>query len=306
MIEEGTGASVDPEDTVFYKHETRFDNGQLVDLQETRKIPEKFPMNDDQFHDFLRFAFLQLKRGSVSFIKLTEQAHKMIYHKSSLSQQRTQEEKDQIRAVVGKDIYIRVVITNIKRDPKCDTQATLADKVIFFERVRISGKELCEEGEWSNAKNLYSRCISVFKNMPKWQKDALTPDDQEQRNKILNILELNVSLCMLKKNMPHDTIKHANEALTYEKNNPKAYYRLYLAYKAINDLDRAKENLELAIKLEPQDKMMRAEHKKLSVEKNSKEKEWYSKMSGFYSSNKLAKIEETDEKQELLRQKVER
>jgi FKBP-type peptidyl-prolyl cis-trans isomerase len=85
VIEEGTGAPVDPEDTVFYKHETRFDNGQLVDLQETRKIPEKFPMKDDQFHDFLRLAFLQLKRGSVSFIKLTEPAHKMIYHKSSLS-----------------------------------------------------------------------------------------------------------------------------------------------------------------------------------------------------------------------------
>lgn len=47
VIEEGTGACVDPEDTVFYKHETRFDNGQLVDLQETRKIPEKFPMNDE-------------------------------------------------------------------------------------------------------------------------------------------------------------------------------------------------------------------------------------------------------------------
>ena len=87
--------------------------------------------------------------------------------------------------------------------------------------------------------------------MPKWQKDALTAEDQAKRSYILNILELNVSQCMLKKNMPHDAIKHANEALTYEKNNPKAYYRLYLAYKMINDLDRAKENLEHAIKLEP-------------------------------------------------------
>ena len=54
-------------------------------------------------------------------------------------------------------------------------------------------------------------------------------------------------MCMLKKNMPHDTIKHATEALTYEKHNPKAYYRLYCAYLQINDLDRAKQNLELAI-----------------------------------------------------------
>jgi hypothetical protein len=35
---EGRGRLVDPADTVYYKHETRFDNGQLVDLSETRKV----------------------------------------------------------------------------------------------------------------------------------------------------------------------------------------------------------------------------------------------------------------------------
>ena len=35
---EGRGRVVDPADTVYYKHETRFDNGQLVDLSETRKV----------------------------------------------------------------------------------------------------------------------------------------------------------------------------------------------------------------------------------------------------------------------------
>jgi hypothetical protein len=77
---------------------------------------------------------------------------------------------------VGPDIYIKVTITNIKRDPKCDTQAPWEEKIQFFERVRITGKELCEENEWSNAKNLYARCIGIFKNMPKKQKDSLTPD----------------------------------------------------------------------------------------------------------------------------------
>lgn len=51
---------------------------------------------------------------------------------------------------------------------------------------------------------------------------------------------------------------------------------------------------------------MRVEHKKLSAEKSSKEKEWYSKMSGFYSKDKLARIENQDEEQTLLREKVKR
>lgn len=62
-------------------------------------------------------------------------------------------------------------ITNIKRDPKCENTATVEEKLKFFERVRITGRELCEQGEWSNAKNLYSRCIGLFKNMPKLQQN---------------------------------------------------------------------------------------------------------------------------------------
>lgn len=39
VIQEGKGAFVDMDDVVYYLHETRFDNGQLVDLQEMRKVP---------------------------------------------------------------------------------------------------------------------------------------------------------------------------------------------------------------------------------------------------------------------------
>jgi hypothetical protein len=33
---------------------------------------------------------------------------------------------------------------------------------------------------------------------------------------------------------------------------------------------------------------MRVEHKKLMAEKSNKEKEWYSKMTGFYGKQKLS------------------
>ena len=58
LIAEGSGTYVESDDTVYYRHETRFDNGQLVDLDERRKVADKFLMNDRSFHDFLRFSFL--------------------------------------------------------------------------------------------------------------------------------------------------------------------------------------------------------------------------------------------------------
>jgi len=39
---EGRGSFAEDADTVQYKHETRFDNGQLVDLNEKRKVAENF------------------------------------------------------------------------------------------------------------------------------------------------------------------------------------------------------------------------------------------------------------------------
>lgn len=106
--------------------------------------------------------------------------------------------------------------------------------------------------------------------------------------------------------MPNDAIKCAKEALLIEKINPKAHYRIYLAYKSLNNLDKAEEHLKLAINCEPNDRGMRAELKKFSEEKSAKEKLWYSKMAGFYQGTKLSQIEDEDNEQAILREKIER
>jgi len=69
-VQEGSGNFSELTDTVYYKHETRFDNGQLVDLSETRKVADKFIMNDPAYHDYLRTAFLRMRKGEIAFIKV--------------------------------------------------------------------------------------------------------------------------------------------------------------------------------------------------------------------------------------------
>ena len=46
VVEEGFGNLIEATDTVYYKHEHRFDNGQLTDLNEPRKVENKLAMND--------------------------------------------------------------------------------------------------------------------------------------------------------------------------------------------------------------------------------------------------------------------
>lgn len=77
VLNEGQEGSqpADMEDIVYYKHETRYDNGQLVDLDERRKVADKMPMNDLGFHEFLRQTFLTMRKNEVAYIVLEPQAH---------------------------------------------------------------------------------------------------------------------------------------------------------------------------------------------------------------------------------------
>ena len=53
---EGKGEPIEEKDIVFYKHETRYNNGQLVDFSEKRKVADKFDMGDVMYHDYYKMA----------------------------------------------------------------------------------------------------------------------------------------------------------------------------------------------------------------------------------------------------------
>ena len=73
--------TVQEADIVYYFHETRYDNGQLVELEENRKAKEKFEMADDMGLEHLKMAFLTMRKGEISWIKFGPKYHNNVYHK---------------------------------------------------------------------------------------------------------------------------------------------------------------------------------------------------------------------------------
>ena len=67
-------------DSVYYTHETRFDNGQLVDFDEKRKAKEKFEMSDPRQHEHIRLAFQTMRKGEIVWLKIGPKYHGNIYH----------------------------------------------------------------------------------------------------------------------------------------------------------------------------------------------------------------------------------
>ena len=142
--------------------------------------------------------------------------------------------------------------------------------------------------------------------MPKKQKDSLNEEQNKQRDEILNILYLNCAHCLLKKKMYKEGIKQAHEALLYIENNPKAYYRIAMAYKEQKDYDRAQENLKKAIELSPNSKDLREEYARLQEIKRIKEKERFQEVSGFLNTKALENLKAEDEQEAMLKEKIKR
>ena len=90
-------------------HETRYDNGQLVDFTEKRKAKERFEMGTLTQHEHIRKAFLKMKKGEIAWIKYGPEAHKNIYHKYC---KKDHLDKD---LVLGDTIWIKLTCDGIKR-----------------------------------------------------------------------------------------------------------------------------------------------------------------------------------------------
>eukprot|EP00355_Strombidium_rassoulzadegani_P006360 CAMPEP_0168616674 /NCGR_PEP_ID=MMETSP0449_2-20121227/5146_1 /TAXON_ID=1082188 /ORGANISM="Strombidium rassoulzadegani, Strain ras09" /LENGTH=283 /DNA_ID=CAMNT_0008657461 /DNA_START=33 /DNA_END=882 /DNA_ORIENTATION=- len=242
-----------------------------------------------------------MRKGEVAWIRVGPAYHKNIYHthcdKKHLERQGQAD---------GEDIFMKLCVESIKRDPLLKDKGSYKGLKEYFEVVREVAKECVVEEDFNNAMALYKKCLGSIRNMQKKLKDSLSEEEQAERNEIMVLLNLNLSLVYLKLKKPLESVKSALEATQLNPSNCKAHYRLYIAYFQSNDLEKAKPSLAEAIKLEPNNKTMRQQYKELLDLMGKKEREWYSKMSGFYDSDKLKKIEQKDEETEKLRQKVHR
>jgi len=86
-----------------------------------------------------------MKKGEVAWIKIGPKYHGQIYHNYC---KRDHVAKD---AVIGPDIWIKLGIDSIKRQPPYKDDSTYAGKLQYYETIREIARELVAEGEYSNA-----------------------------------------------------------------------------------------------------------------------------------------------------------
>ena len=72
---EGSGSLPEAGDTIYYKHQTRFDNGQLVDFEEKRKCVDMVIIDHARYLTYLNQSFKVMRLGQTAWLKIGAAQH---------------------------------------------------------------------------------------------------------------------------------------------------------------------------------------------------------------------------------------
>ena len=154
------------------------------------------------------------------------------------------------------------------------------------ELLKYNGNSLYKSGEYLQASEEYEKSLSIFRYIRKKPRVFKKSFEEElefieengasvhEKNKILALklgLYLNLSLCYLIMSRCFNALRAAQEALKLEPYNTKALYRSAKAKimnkdSSFHELVSAKNELELALKQQSDDQMIKQELSKLNEE----------------------------------------
>lgn len=151
------------------------------------------------------------------------------------------------------------------------------------EQLKSEGNEYFKQGDLDNALKKYAK-VFLFTNglltksgsFSQYAKATLTDAQEINVNEIMHTTYANMTAVHLKQKKYVRTIEKANKALEI-RDNPKVLYRRGMAYLYLDDLDRAKADLDEVNKQQPRDANIQAALKmwnsklKESTEKQKKQ-----------------------------------
>ena len=179
------------------------------------------------------------------------------------------------------------------------------------------GNDLFKSGDLTKASRSYRKGTSILKPLHQHQQNnALDNNDMDTQVKALLVsLQTNLSMVCFKQNKYQQSKDVASKVLHVDQNNVKALYRRALASRRMKQLDAAREDLKLAIAVDPDNRAVKKEllaiKKELEQEKKVKKanlaKAFSSKGSSFLYDDKedLEKKRAVEKKErELMEEKA--
>lgn len=117
------------------------------------------------------------------------------------------------------------------------------------------GKKHWDEGDYMNASKSYSKALLAINYLIKEQRFTTTEQAEAMIKDVQLPCLLNLAACYIKMGYCYsNVISHCTDALKIQKNNVKALYRRAIGYTYTDKFKEAKDDIDLALKIEPENK----------------------------------------------------
>ncbi|CAG7872428.1 unnamed protein product [Brassica rapa] len=231
--------------------------------------PFEFKTDEEQVIEGLEKAVMGMKKGEVALITISPE-----YAFGS-------SESKQELAVIPPDstvCYEVELVSFIKEKESWDMNTQ--EKIEAAGKKKEEGNTLFKAGKYARASKRYERGVKFI------EYDSSFDEEDKKKAKALKIAcNLNNAACKLKLKDYKEAAKLSTKVLEMDGSNVKAMYRRAQAYMETADLDLAELDIKKALEIDPDNKEVKIEYKKLK----EKVREYNKKDAKFYS-NMLAKM----------------
>lgn len=130
-----------------------------------------------------------------------------------------------------------------------------------------AGNALFKQGKWQRALKKYQKGVEFIEH-----DDQFSDQEKKQSSEIKKSCNLNLAAVHLKLNNVKEACRACNKVLEKDSSNVKALFRRAQAYMATQDYIEARQDLDLAIKVDPTNRDLRTLLKKLKVDQAAVDK----------------------------------
>jgi FK506-binding protein 4/5 len=172
-------------------------------------------------------------------------------------------------------LRFEVELISFEKDPE-----TVEEKLGAATKLKDRGNALFKEAKYQDAYNAYQQAVDLFR----WA-HGTTTDETDRVDALRLLCHLNQAACQLKQGSWAEARACCDKALDLDSKNVKALFRRGQAFTGMAEFDRARQDINDAIRLDPENADLKREIERIQREETNylkKQKDMYSKMGQMF------------------------
>lgn len=235
---------------VFHlRYEGRKINGEIVDKFRDRSEIRKVKLGKENYIDGINIALLSMKRKEIAWFKFQPKYH---YYAQDMKELRTTCDGETM-VKPDEPLYYKIEVLDYQNKEKLENDDFIG-RIQKMEEIRLNGKELFQNGNFSAALKKYNTGLGIVKSFPKVLMDVLNEEQMEKFRYYHSIMHSNTIICKMKEKKWYEALRLCDDGLAVNPFDLKLLYQKGQINLHISNYDIAYKCFFQILELDPLNK----------------------------------------------------